>query len=100
MREYNLTNHIIFILGAPSATVTRGAGLRNFMLPLRASSIRLEDIKTVIFCVSRKFIEREWTTVASFPKVFVFAVRIPTFFSFIVIILLQITRYVNLTNRT
>ena len=75
VREYNLANHIIFILGAPTATVKRGAGLRNFLSPLRASSIRLEDIKTVVFCVSRRFIEREWNTVSSFPKVFVFAVR-------------------------
>ena len=74
MREYSLANHIIFILGAPTATVTRAAGLRNFLTPLRASSIRLEDIKTVIFYVSRRFIEREWNTVASFPRVFVFAV--------------------------
>jgi len=75
VREYNLSNHIIFILGAPSAAVTRAAGLRNFLSPLRASSIRPEELKTVVFCVSRRFIEREWYTVASFPKVFVYEVR-------------------------
>jgi len=76
VREYNLSNHIILILGAPSATdLSRSAGLRNFLSPLRASSIRSDDIKTVVFCVSRSFIEPEWSTIASFPKVFVFAVR-------------------------
>ena len=75
VREYVLANHIIFILGAPTATATRAAGLRSFLKPLRASSIRSDDVKTVVFCVSRRFIEREWHTVANFPRVFVFAVR-------------------------
>ena len=75
VREYNLANHIILILGAPSATVlSHGVGLRNFLLPLRASSIRSDDIRAVVFCVSRRFIEPEWNTVANFPKVFVFEV--------------------------
>jgi len=84
--EYSLANHIIFILGAPTVRVMRGAGFRNFLSPLRASSIRVEDIKTVIFYVSRRFIEREWNTVASFPRVFVFAVCYFSFLFFIVII--------------
>jgi len=76
VREYNLANHIILILGAQSSTaLSRGAGLRNFLSPLRASSIRSEDIKIVIFCVNRRFIEPEWNTIASFPQLFVFAVR-------------------------
>jgi len=77
VREHNLANHIILIFGAPSATTTspsRSVGLRNFLSPLRASSIRPDDIKTVVFCVSRRFIEPEWNAVANFPKVFVFAV--------------------------
>jgi len=75
VREYTLADHVILILGAPTATVlSRGVGLRNFMLPLRASSIRSRDIKTIVFCVSRRFIEPEWNTIAMFPKVFVFAV--------------------------
>jgi len=75
VREYNLASHVILILGAPSAKeLSRSVGLRNFLSPLRASSICSKDIKTVVFCVNRCVIEPEWNTVANFPKVFVFAV--------------------------
>lgn len=77
VREYNLKDHVIFVMNTSSDDVSHGVGLRNFMMPLRASSIQSVDLKAVVFYVNLQCIQSEWASIACFPRVFVFPVSKP-----------------------
>ena len=72
VRDLDLSNHIIFVLNTED--LTSRCGLRDFMLPLRSSSIPSAQLKTVVFYASRQVIETVWESVACFPRVFVYIV--------------------------
>ncbi|XP_022111762.1 calcium-activated potassium channel subunit alpha-1-like isoform X3 [Acanthaster planci] len=68
-RRY-LVNHIIVCLfGDESSPLI---GLRNFVMPLRASNFKYEDLRTIVFLGNIKYIEREWDKIMNFPKVFIY----------------------------
>ena len=43
-------------------------GLRNFVMPLRASNFHYHELKQIILLGDLEFIYQEWETVCNFPK--------------------------------
>lgn len=46
-------------------------GLRNFIMPLRASNFHYHELKTIVLLGDVKYIQKEWETLTCFPKVLV-----------------------------
>nr|XP_039272746.1 calcium-activated potassium channel subunit alpha-1-like [Styela clava] len=44
-------------------------GLRNFIMPLRASNFHYHELKHIVLLGDLGFIRREWDTVCNFPKI-------------------------------
>ncbi|XP_063163750.1 calcium-activated potassium channel subunit alpha-1 isoform X1 [Candoia aspera] len=44
-------------------------GLRNFVMPLRASNFHYHELKHIVFVGSLEYLRREWETMHNFPKV-------------------------------
>uniref|UniRef100_A0A4W4HIC0 BK channel n=1 Tax=Electrophorus electricus TaxID=8005 RepID=A0A4W4HIC0_ELEEL len=44
-------------------------GLRNLVLPLRASNLHYHELKTIVFVGSLDYLKREWDSLSNFPKV-------------------------------
>uniref|UniRef100_F6QI54 BK channel n=1 Tax=Ciona intestinalis TaxID=7719 RepID=F6QI54_CIOIN len=44
-------------------------GLRNFVMPLRASNFHYHELKQIILLGDLDFLRREWDTVCNFPKI-------------------------------
>ena len=51
-------------------------GLRNFVLPLRASNFHLNELKKIIFVGNEEFLRKEWETINNFPNVYIMPVSI------------------------
>ncbi|XP_032087969.1 calcium-activated potassium channel subunit alpha-1 [Thamnophis elegans] len=43
-------------------------GLRNFVMPLRASNFHYHELKHIVFVGSLEYLRREWETMLNFPK--------------------------------
>ncbi|KAM3834787.1 LOW QUALITY PROTEIN: calcium-activated potassium channel subunit alpha-1 [Vipera latastei] len=43
-------------------------GLRNFVMPLRASNFHYHELKHIVFVGSLEYLRREWETMHNFPK--------------------------------
>jgi len=46
-------------------------GLCNFIMPLRASNLRLGQLRTVVVLGDEEFLRREWPTLCNFPDIYV-----------------------------
>ncbi|XP_053125068.1 potassium channel subfamily U member 1 isoform X2 [Hemicordylus capensis] len=46
-------------------------GLRNFVMPLRASNFTFRQLKPIVFIGNAEFLEREWEFLQNFPKLYV-----------------------------
>ncbi|XP_053306467.1 calcium-activated potassium channel subunit alpha-1 isoform X11 [Spea bombifrons] len=44
-------------------------GLRNFVMPLRASNFHYHELKPIVFVGSLEYLRREWETLHNFPKI-------------------------------
>ncbi|XP_026206794.1 calcium-activated potassium channel subunit alpha-1-like isoform X5 [Anabas testudineus] len=44
-------------------------GLRNFVMPLRASNFHYHELKHIVFVGSLEYLKREWDTLHNFPKI-------------------------------
>ncbi|XP_073542158.1 calcium-activated potassium channel subunit alpha-1 isoform X19 [Phyllobates terribilis] len=44
-------------------------GLRNLIMPLRASNFHYHELKPIVFVGSLEYLKREWETLHNFPKV-------------------------------
>ncbi|CAF1022054.1 unnamed protein product, partial [Didymodactylos carnosus] len=62
-------DHVIVCLHADSTSPS--IGLRNFVMPLRASSFQRSELVTIIFVTDLKYIENEWNTLATFPDIYI-----------------------------
>lgn len=51
-------------------------GLRNFVMPLRASNFHYHELKHIVFVGSLEYLKREWETLHNFPKVSILPVNI------------------------
>ena len=68
-RKYLFTNHVIVCIFAdPNSPVL---GLRNFVLPLRASNYHYDELKPIILIGNLVFLEKEWKSINNFPKIYV-----------------------------
>ncbi|ESO07763.1 hypothetical protein HELRODRAFT_170313 [Helobdella robusta] len=62
-----LANHVVLCLSHHSQ-----CSLRSFLLPLRTSSLKGENLKAVVIVAKeRSFVEREWAHICHFPAVYV-----------------------------
>ncbi|XP_075924825.1 calcium-activated potassium channel subunit alpha-1 isoform X2 [Petromyzon marinus] len=62
-----LSGHVVVCIfgGATSAL----AGLRNFVMPLRASNFRRRELKHIVLLGSLEYLRREWESLNHFPKI-------------------------------
>ncbi len=68
-KKHLFNNHVIVCLFAePNSPVL---GLRNFVLPLRASNYHFSELKPIIFIGNSQFLETEWQSLCNFPKIFI-----------------------------
>lgn len=67
---YLIKGHIVVCLPGVGAD-TPTLGLRNFIMPLRASNFHYHELKTIVLLGDVKYIQKEWETLTCFPKVLV-----------------------------
>ncbi|KAM6951642.1 calcium-activated potassium channel subunit alpha-1-like isoform 3-T3 [Aplochiton taeniatus] len=62
-----LSGHVVVCIfgDAKSALV----GLRNLVMPLRASNFHYHELKPIVFVGSLEYLKREWETLHNFPKI-------------------------------
>ena len=65
--ETVLRNHIV--IGVLAESDSPLLGLKNLVLPLRASSTMQKDIMEVVLIGNKEFLEREWFLLKNLPKV-------------------------------
>ena len=68
------SEHVIFVLCAGS--YSHEIGLVNFVRPLRTSSLLTHRLRDIVFYTDPAFVEAEWKTIANFPRLFVYPVRL------------------------
>jgi len=68
-----LTNHVVVCLFADAHSAL--IGLRNLIMPLRASNFDFDELKHVIIVGDRDYIRKEWKSLCSFPKISILNVR-------------------------
>ncbi|XP_062858769.1 calcium-activated potassium channel subunit alpha-1-like isoform X1 [Trichomycterus rosablanca] len=62
-----LSGHVVVcIFGDVKSAVV---GLRNLVMPLRASNFHYHELKHIVFVGSLEYLKREWETLHNFPKV-------------------------------
>ncbi|XP_043993316.1 calcium-activated potassium channel subunit alpha-1a isoform X18 [Gambusia affinis] len=62
-----LSGHVVVcIFGDASSALV---GLRNLVMPLRASNFHYHELKPIVFVGSLEYLRREWETLHNFPKV-------------------------------
>ncbi|XP_017214272.1 calcium-activated potassium channel subunit alpha-1a isoform X34 [Danio rerio] len=64
-----LSGHVVVcIFGDVTSALV---GLRNLVMPLRASNFHYHELKPIVFVGSLDYLRREWETLHNFPKVFI-----------------------------
>ncbi|KAG8141373.1 hypothetical protein E2320_007000 [Naja naja] len=62
----DLRDHIVVcVFGDATSTMI---GLRNFVMPLRASNFAFSELKDIVFVGCIEYLEREWEFIHNFPK--------------------------------
>uniref|UniRef100_A0A670ZG48 BK channel n=1 Tax=Pseudonaja textilis TaxID=8673 RepID=A0A670ZG48_PSETE len=62
----DLRDHIVVcVFGDATSTMI---GLRNFVMPLRASNFAFSELKDIVFVGCTEYLEREWEFIHNFPK--------------------------------
>ncbi|XP_059373913.1 calcium-activated potassium channel subunit alpha-1a-like isoform X11 [Carassius carassius] len=62
-----LSGHVVVcIFGDVTSALV---GLRNLVMPLRASNFHFHELKPIVFVGSLDYLKREWETLHNFPKV-------------------------------
>ncbi|XP_033643753.1 calcium-activated potassium channel subunit alpha-1-like isoform X11 [Asterias rubens] len=68
-QQTNLSGHVVVcVFGHRNSPLI---GMRNFVMPLRASNFHLEELKTIVVLGDLQYIVREWETLKNFPKVYI-----------------------------
>lgn len=68
----NLYQHILVCLFGDATSPL--IGLRNFVMPLRASNFSYNELKDILFMGNLEYLHREWEFLQNFPKIYVFEV--------------------------
>ncbi|TNN10182.1 Calcium-activated potassium channel subunit alpha-1 [Schistosoma japonicum] len=64
-------NHIIVCITKQAKGIK--LGLASFVLPLRSTSISIEELKPIIILCEAKVIENEWRSLKNLPNIYVFS---------------------------
>ncbi|XP_017168070.1 potassium channel subfamily U member 1 isoform X2 [Mus musculus] len=65
--KHEFQNHIVVcVFGDAQCTLV---GLRNFVMPLRASNYTRQELKDIVFIGSLEYFQREWRFLRNFPKI-------------------------------
>jgi potassium large conductance calcium-activated channel subfamily M alpha protein 1 len=71
-KKQSFANHVIVcVFAEPNSPLI---GLRNFVLPLRASNYYYHELKRIVFIGNRDFLYKEWKTISNFPKIYMLPV--------------------------
>ncbi|XP_028922614.1 potassium channel subfamily U member 1 isoform X2 [Ornithorhynchus anatinus] len=62
-------NHIIACVFGDTQSAL--VGLRNFVMPLRASNYTFRELRDIVFIGSLDYLQREWRFLRNFPKVYI-----------------------------
>jgi len=62
-----LSNHVVVCLFADAHSAL--IGLRNLIMPLRASNFDHDELKHVVIVGDKEYIRKEWKSLCSFPKI-------------------------------
>ncbi|KAL0964828.1 hypothetical protein UPYG_G00329550 [Umbra pygmaea] len=62
-----LSGHVVVCIFGDSKSAL--VGLRNLVMPLRASNFHYHELKPIVFVGSLEYLKREWETLHNFPKV-------------------------------
>jgi len=68
-----LSDHVVVCLFAKAESPL--IGLRNLIMPLRASNYDYGELKHVVIIGDKDYICKEWKTLQSFPKISILNVR-------------------------
>uniref|UniRef100_A0A8B9YD28 Potassium channel subfamily U member 1 n=1 Tax=Bos mutus grunniens TaxID=30521 RepID=A0A8B9YD28_BOSMU len=67
--KYEFRDHIVAcIFGDAHSTLM---GLRNFVMPLRASNYTRQELKDIVFIGSLDYLQREWRFIRNFPQIYI-----------------------------
>nr|XP_044986495.1 potassium channel subfamily U member 1 [Jaculus jaculus] len=67
--KYEFQNHIVAcVFGDAHSTLM---GLRNFVMPLRASNYTRKELKDIVFIGSLDYLKREWPFLQNFPQLYI-----------------------------
>lgn len=67
-----LSNHVVVCLFADSHSAV--IGLRNLIMPLRASNFEYNELKHVLLVGDKEYIRKEWKSICNFPKISILSV--------------------------
>jgi len=68
-----MTNHVVACLFADAHSAL--IGLRNLIMPLRASNFDYDELKQVVIVGDKDYIRKEWRSLFNFPKITILSVR-------------------------
>ncbi|XP_047710778.1 potassium channel subfamily U member 1 isoform X1 [Prionailurus viverrinus] len=67
--KHEFRNHVVAcVFGDAHSTLM---GLRNFVIPLRASSYTRQELKDIVFIGSLDYLKREWVFLRNFPQIYI-----------------------------
>ena len=61
------SNHVVVCLFADASSPL--IGLRNLVMPLRASNFHFNELKHVVIVCDKEYIKKEWKNLCNFPKI-------------------------------
>ncbi|XP_075413342.1 potassium channel subfamily U member 1 [Tenrec ecaudatus] len=68
-KKSEFRNHVVAcVFGDAHSTLM---GLRNFVMPLRASNYTLKELKDIVFIGSLDYLQREWRFLRNFPQIYI-----------------------------
>ena len=69
-----MSNHIVVCVFADAHSAI--IGLRNLIMPLRASNFEEEELKHVVLVGDKEYMKKEWKNICNFPKITILSVGI------------------------
>ncbi|XP_021569354.1 potassium channel subfamily U member 1-like [Carlito syrichta] len=67
--KHKFQNHIIACVFGDAQSALMG--LRNFVMPLRASNYTRQELKDIVFIGSLDYLKREWRFLRNFPRIYI-----------------------------
>ncbi|KAM9194458.1 LOW QUALITY PROTEIN: potassium channel subfamily U member 1 [Dugong dugon] len=68
-RKREFRNHVVACVFGDAHSALMG--LRNFVMPLRASNYALKELKDIVFIGSLDYLQREWRFLRNFPQIYI-----------------------------